>query len=308
MEKTVLPIHFEDRSGTEFERLCFAYVGRSKSWKTLDWLGQSGSEGGRDIWGEDKKGKTHCYQCANYRLLIFTKAQEDIDKLDKNKTIPSNFIFICGGRVSAALKKRIEKYAKSKGIKIVETWTGVEFEEKLRKDTPELVRRFVNGEEFPDSPADLIALSNRLEGMNDKEIIELISECFDRPAFTTPFHQEVSIPDFEKALSDTIEVLNTGIHRLRDGTLIKKIPSRHKILSKELKNELSIITYKVVVLRKTLKDLTHNGEIRPCGCGQLGCSVYTMSPIACRKMNKLREEIFSSFRKIKPDFHLRIWR
>jgi hypothetical protein len=25
-EATVLPVHFEDRSGAEFERLCFAYL------------------------------------------------------------------------------------------------------------------------------------------------------------------------------------------------------------------------------------------------------------------------------------------
>ena len=137
------------------------------------------------------------------------------------------------------------------------------------------------GEEFPDSPKDLILLSKELEGINDKDIIELIYECFDRPAFTTPFHQEVSIPDFEKAISDTIEVMNTGMHRLRDGTLIKQIPSRHRISDKELKTELSEITNKAIALRRALKDFMHDGEIKPCGCGKPDCPVYMMSHRAC---------------------------
>lgn len=50
MELTVQPIHFEDRSGTEFERLVFTYVIRSKEWDSIEWLGQTGKDGGRDIW------------------------------------------------------------------------------------------------------------------------------------------------------------------------------------------------------------------------------------------------------------------
>ncbi len=50
-EVVVIPIHFEDRSGTEFERLCFAYILRTGEWKSIDWYGQLGSDKGRDIWG-----------------------------------------------------------------------------------------------------------------------------------------------------------------------------------------------------------------------------------------------------------------
>jgi len=35
-EVAVQPIHFEDRSGTEFERLCFAYLLRAFEWKAID--------------------------------------------------------------------------------------------------------------------------------------------------------------------------------------------------------------------------------------------------------------------------------
>ena len=49
--KTVQPIHFEDFSGTEFERLVFAYHARTEKWLQLEWYGQVGSDLGRDIWG-----------------------------------------------------------------------------------------------------------------------------------------------------------------------------------------------------------------------------------------------------------------
>jgi len=55
-----------------------------------------------------------------------------------------------------------------------------------------------------------------LETQADKAIV--LAECFDRPAFTTPFHRKVNIIDFEKAITDTIEVLNKGLHRLYSST------------------------------------------------------------------------------------------
>lgn len=44
----VLPIHFEDRSGTEFERLAFAYIMRDGEWKTIDWYGRLGGDKGKE--------------------------------------------------------------------------------------------------------------------------------------------------------------------------------------------------------------------------------------------------------------------
>ena len=80
MEISALPIHFEDRSGTEFERLVFAYAVREKEWDSIEWLGQTGKDGGRDIWGESND-ETFCYLCANYQNLTFKKVKDDIDKL-----------------------------------------------------------------------------------------------------------------------------------------------------------------------------------------------------------------------------------
>ena len=48
--RTVRPIHFEDFSGSEFERLVFAYH-LCDGWTDLAWFGQTRSDQGRDIVG-----------------------------------------------------------------------------------------------------------------------------------------------------------------------------------------------------------------------------------------------------------------
>ncbi|HMN27820.1 MAG TPA: hypothetical protein PKE45_06655 [Caldilineaceae bacterium] len=60
----------------------------------------------------------------------------------------AEFELITGGKVSATMKERIKTYSNSRGIINVQVWSGVEFEEKLRKDAPSLVRsphRFGSG-------------------------------------------------------------------------------------------------------------------------------------------------------------------
>lgn len=50
-QKTVHPFDFENLSPSDFERLVFAFLCRGWAWKTLDWFGQLGDDGGRDIIG-----------------------------------------------------------------------------------------------------------------------------------------------------------------------------------------------------------------------------------------------------------------
>lgn len=150
-ETIVGPIHFEDRGGTEFERLVFAFVSRLKHWEEIEWLGQTGDDEGRDIWGVFN-GETYCYQCANYRKVVFQKAQRDIMRLVDENHIPNYLIVVTGGRVSADMRTKIKQFAVSQNIHNVQVWSGTELEEKIRRDNPDLIRRFVNGETFPELP------------------------------------------------------------------------------------------------------------------------------------------------------------
>src|SRR5437588_2681064 len=70
---TIRPVHFDDFSGNEFERLVFAYQLRMGKWRSLEWYGQSGSDLGRDIWGEREDGGTLCVQCVNRKIFTATK-------------------------------------------------------------------------------------------------------------------------------------------------------------------------------------------------------------------------------------------
>lgn len=290
--KSVLPIHFEDRSGREFERLAFAFLNSQKQWKTLEWLGESGDDGGRDIWGIMDK-ETYCYQCANYRSLPLAKVTADIDKLQREKHIPQNFIVICGGKIGNKTRNAIKEYAQHAGILCTEIWSGAEFEEKLRTLAPELIERFVHGVDFPK------------KNVTDRDILIAFSGCFDRPAFTTTFRNEVNIPDFKKAITDTIEVLNTGIHRLRDGTIIETFPSRHQIKDADIRQNMAVIYDKVVQLRNTFNALKKEQEIKPCGCDQEDCPVYILTDKACKAMDGLRNQILGDFSGLMPDFKIR---
>lgn len=69
---TVSPIHFEDYSGVQFERLVFAYHVRA-GWRDLVWHGQSGGDQGRDVSGielfDGQPARKTIIQCANRDTL-----------------------------------------------------------------------------------------------------------------------------------------------------------------------------------------------------------------------------------------------
>ncbi|MHB8521526.1 MAG: hypothetical protein ACYDH9_12315 [Limisphaerales bacterium] len=309
---TVRRIHFEDFSGTDFERLVFAYMLRTNDWFSLDWYGQTGSDSGRDIWGireDDKypKGQRVCALCANWQKLTKKKAETDLAKLKSCPDgRPDKCIVIGGGVVSAELRDAIKAEASKAAINVCEVWSGPEFEERLRCKAESLLKRFVGGEAFPDSPKELRLFVGSVQVENDDERLALMSSLFDRPAFYTPFYQESSVPAFKKAITDTIEALGTGVHRLRDGTEIRRIPSRHQIQSPEIKRELGAIEKRLAKLRATYDSLVKTGEIRLCGCSDPECPTFQPSPSAIQQMDQIRTRILDSFRKVYPKFDVHL--
>jgi hypothetical protein len=292
-EVAVMPLHFEDRSGAEFERLCFAYLVHAPgfTWKTIDWYGQLGRDRGRDIWAVRPTGEAECFQCANHRALEFRKAEEDLAKVVAGPNgLPSKFTLILGGKVSANMREKVVALALKLGIKEAEVWSGPEFEEQLRRDTPVLLRRFFDGVPFPETVEGLWAMS--LDGdISDDEALALMAECFDRPAFITEFRSESSIPDFKKAITDTIEALNTGVRRLRDGTEVGRIPRKAQLKDPAKRKVVEEVVELLVELRARFDEFVATGDIKLCGCGKPGCSVFFPQPRAARVMDDLRERI-----------------
>lgn len=313
--RIVQPVHFEDFDGHQFERLVFAYLLRTDNWLSLEWYGQTGSDSGRDIWGVrerdgNPKGQKVCIQCTNRKSLAYKKVQEDLKKIIGGPNgKPDAFIVVAGGAVSATLRDRVKKVCEQKQVYTSEIWSAYEFEERLRAKAEPLLKRFIAGDVFPDAPADLRTISQAISPQSDRETLALMAGLFDRPAFYTPFHQESSIPAFKKAITDTIEALNTGVHRLRDGTEIRRIPSRHSIKSPKIKRALSQIEGMLGELRARYDEYIKNGDIHPCGCNVPDCPVFSVTHQAAREMDYPRTKILEAFRRQYPAFEVKLgWR
>lgn len=84
------------------------------------------------------------------------------------------------------MRDRVKKQAISKGIASSEVWSGEELEERLRRDAPMLLKRFVEGESFPESPDGLRAFGAAGDKIEDGEILSQMAECFDREREVMP--------------------------------------------------------------------------------------------------------------------------
>ena len=142
---------------------------------------------------------------------------------------------------------------------------------------------------------------------DDTKLLNAYASCFERPAFTTPFNQESNLFHFKKAISDTIEALQTGVHRLRDGTIIKRFPSISEITDAMVRQSLMEIVVDLQKLRAAYDNLFKSGQIKPCGCDQKDCPVHFLSPRACHEMDRLRNDILHKFRRIYPKFYVSMW-
>ena len=309
----VQPIHFEDFDGSQFERLVFAYHWRSEKWRSLEWYGQTGSDLGRDIWGvrkdETTDGESVCIQCVNRTRLTFAKAADDIAKVLKaDNGTPHEFRIVARSNISAGMGDKIKKHVKSLGVRECDIWSGAEFEEFLRHGAEPLLKRFVEGEAFPDTPDDLKKLAESTQPLNDDEVLALFVGLFDRPAFYTPIHDESNLGDFKQAITDTIQALGTGIRKARDGHLIDRIPSRHQLKSAALRAKVQTVEVALSRLRAKFDEMIRSGVLSSCQCNNPNCSVYFFKPYeAAQELERLRRDVLTAFRDAYPAFRPPSW-
>lgn len=301
--RAVQPIHFEDFGGAQFERLVFAYHVRVGKWKLVEWYGQVGSDLGRDIWANNGPGHDICIQCANRKPLAFAKVEADIKKVvTAYKGIPDVFRLVAGWKISANTRDKIQESAKANGIKDCDIWSGAEFEEYLRRDCEPLLKRFVEGEIFPDSPADIQVFAMSDNSLSDTEILALMAKLFDRPAFYTPISEESSLLDFKQAITDTIQALGTGIYKARDGQIIAHIPSRHQLKDPRISKQIQEVEKALAKLRAKFDESIRSGAIKQCGCNRPSCSVYFITPKVARELEHLRRDVIRLFQEAYPAF------
>lgn len=143
----VNPVHFEDFSGKQFERLLLGYAIRN-GWKDAEWLGEAGGDGGRDIWCEESRT---AILCANLKQPTLAKARSDIEKLRAGDLKVKTVLVVFGGTVSADLRGKIKEAAMELGITNCLVWGHGELEENIRHKAPSLLQRFCGGVAFPET-------------------------------------------------------------------------------------------------------------------------------------------------------------
>lgn len=306
--RMVQPVHFEDFDGHQFERLVFAYHARTDRWISLEWFGQTGKDKGRDIVGirevdGQKDGETICVLCANWKKLTLAKVKKDLDNALKSMPrLPAKIRVVSGHAVPVKVRDEAKKYAATKGIHNCELWSGTEFEEFIRNQAESLLYRFTQGDAFPDTANDLLLFAWGTLPSSDDERLAMISLALDRPAFSTPIHQESSLPAFKKALEDTIQVLNTGIWQTRDGIVIQRLPRIGDIVDNSKRDAMKVALKKVLNLRTLFDSLLREGRITHCSCSDANCPVYTMTPDAAQELTTARDNVLVAFRKAYPSF------
>lgn len=306
--KYVQPIHFEDFDGAQFERLVFAYHARTDRWRSLEWFGQQGKDKGRDIVGirevdGRKDGECVCVLCANWRKLTRAKVKTDITKaLSSLQQKPDKIRVVCGHDIPAGLRDNAKQFAQSKGICDCEAWSGKEFEELIRARAESLLLRFVQGDAFPDVANDLLMFAWGAVPANENERLALIAMAFDRPAFSTPINQESSLPAFKKAITDTIQVLKTGVWETRSGHVIRRLPTKTDITNRTTHDALAETERSLIDLRTCFDELVRRGHIRHCGCDDPDCPVHMMDHKAIHDLTYARDRVLESFRSAYPAY------
>jgi hypothetical protein len=298
MQRLTSRIHFDDFSGQQFERLCFAYLLRRHDGARVNWYGQLGGDRGRDIICAKSGQATIVVQCANFQRLSFAKAQADLGKLAASATSRgAHFTLIAGGSVSGTLKDRIIAAATQAGFASADVISGAEFEEALRLHVPELLRRFVEGAEFPEIAEELSVFARTAADVTDEEIIAALTLAFDRPAYRTHFQQESSLPRFKEAIAETIRTLNTG--ETPQGA---RMPSRHQVRDTARRATLDRLVGLLVNLRALFDEALRTGSVKPCGCKQADCPVFFVQPDAAHDLDRRRHEILMIVHELNPRF------
>ena len=116
---------------------------------------------------------------------------------------------------------------------------------------------------------------------------------------------ESNLPNFDKAIEDTIQAVNTGIYCLRDGTEIARIKSRFSVSDQKSKETLREIVDNLIELRMMYQKFLNTGDICRCGCGQPDCGVHMISQTACFEMDRIRKEILNELKRVSPKSKIR---
>jgi hypothetical protein len=91
----------------------------------------------------------------------------ELGDFQSSNGIPRRFRIVTRSNVSAAMRGKINKHVMSSGVGHCDIWSGAEFEEFLRHGAESLLKRFTEGEAFPDAAPDLLAFAHADKPLSD---------------------------------------------------------------------------------------------------------------------------------------------
>src|SRR3989304_3644292 len=97
--------------------------------------------------------------------------------------------------------------------------------------------------------------------VSDVGLITFYAQCFDRPAFQDPFHQEGSMEAFDKAIEDTITAINTGTLRARDGAVLSQSKGKSYLTQAAWREKMDVIVDLLHAIRERYSLAVHDGSI-----------------------------------------------
>ena len=124
----------------------------------------------------------------------------------------------------------------------------------------------------------------------DKELVQFYLECFDRPAFQDDISQEGRMEDFDKAIEDTLIALNTGVLRIRDGSILKQADGKSSVQNSLWREKLYTITDMLTAIRRRLRIAKKENAYSTYGTGE-DVAYYFCDRELAEWLNSTREEI-----------------
>lgn len=109
------------------------------------------------------------------------------------------------------------------------------------------------------------AVVNNVETLDDDQGLQIAYLFFDRPAFRLGFTNEASIPDFRRAIEDTILALNLGILRTRDGHIAAKGKPKSSFVDKSIRDAMEVAVNSLEELASSLAKAIEGGVFRQWG-------------------------------------------
>ena len=139
------------------------------------------------------------------------------------------------------------------------------------------------------------------EENRDSQFLEMIRKAFDRPVFNTPFRQEGRMENFDKAISDTILALNTGVLRTRDNQIIQELGfGKSSLLNNNWKKDLNEIEVELQDLMVKVAKGLSSGQLKNCNdyC-------YCGDDKYIDKIDDIRLEIIDKLNKVLMDAYIK---